>query len=176
MKPREKDSLETENGLLHQLLALPDRIIKLHSISSLPQIVLHELCHDHCFGIEKAAYLIDNPDFNCVRGVAGYCKDECTRHKEDVWSDPHSFNDDMKDAPYHQEVQCFSDHSVRHAGDYSTEELHILGQRLGIAKPLCFTWGTKHDNNGILIVESDSCSQENRRRLLYNVLSLLSLC
>ncbi len=179
MKPEEKSGADVgHDHLLHQLLALPKRIIQMHGVSALPEMVLHELCHDHCFNINKAVYLVDNPDFDCLQGVAGYVREECCHHKDDLWKDPHTFEEDMQNAPYRQEIKGFADHSLcaHKQREYSQKELEELGNRLGIKHPLCFTWGTKHDNHGILIVEDDSRCESEKKKLLYNVISLLSIC
>ena len=94
------------------LLGLPHKILSHHEIEALAPIVLHELGHVNPFGLTKACYFIDNPDFDCLRGVAGYNKEECFNHKDDVWEDPHSFALDMKDAPYHKQMLQFADKSL----------------------------------------------------------------
>ena len=68
--------------LVDLLLELPNRILHHEDLEPLAQIILHEVCHKDRLGLKRATYLVDNPDFGCMRGVAGYCKDECKYHKE----------------------------------------------------------------------------------------------
>ena len=40
------------------------------------EFVLHDICNPNCFNLQKAAFLVDNPDFDCLKGVAGFSADE----------------------------------------------------------------------------------------------------
>ena len=166
------------HDLLWQLVTLPQKIVQLHGMPSLPELVLHELCHDNCFNIDRAAYLLDNPDFDWLKGVAGYTRDECQKHRSDLWQDPYTFDDDMSHAEYHQQVKKFSAKSLMRTADYSvnSETVKSLADSLGMHNPLCFSWGTKHDNHGLLILENPSHNRKEQEQLLQAVMSFLALC
>lgn len=160
------------SGLLHKVLTY-------HDINGLPQMVLHELGHDNCFDLKKATYLVDNPDFDHLLGVAGYCKQECCHHKKDLWQDPYSFRTDMKDATYHNHVQNFLHYSFKRKeiNLHDSSEVKDLGVKLGLERPNFFTWNMKHGNHGLLIFdENEKPIGEWRRELLANVAALLSFC
>lgn len=159
--------------VVHNLLHLPHKIQRHHDIDDLAHLLLHDLGHDDHFGLNRAIYLVDNPEFNCLKGVAGFHKGECALHQEDVWENPDSFANDMKDAQFHQTMKEFSQEaSVRHC---APEDLVKLGTRLGLKNPSFFTWNMRHGNHGILLFEEEyTCAR--KRDLLQHAASLLSLC
>ena len=53
----------------------------------------------------KLVELIDNPDFDHLKGVASFTKEECPLHQEDIWQNPESFAHDMSAAPYHHDIK-----------------------------------------------------------------------
>lgn len=158
------------------LLELPHKILLHHDVNGLTQIVLHELGHNDSFGLSKASYLIDNPDFNCLKGVAGFCKDECRLHKNDLWDNPESFVHDMENAQFHHKISTFFDKSLVHNATSSDDAIKILGQMLGMNNPLFLTWKMKHGNHGILLFEGEGSLISRRKSLLQNFVALLSLC
>ncbi len=160
------------SGLLHKAL-------QFHDVDGLAQIVLHELGHDHSFALNKATYLIDNPDFNHLLGVAGYSHDECHYHNDDMWKDPYNFLNDMKTAEYHNHVKAFLNDSLRRKDINlnSATEVTELGTHLGIEKPEFFAWNMKHGNHGLLLFErKEEEGNDWRKGLLRNVAALLSFC
>ena len=70
----ETKTLERQNRMLHHLAQLPRLMIDVHGRDNISEFILHELCSEPCFNLRKAAYLVDNPDFNCLRGVAGFAR------------------------------------------------------------------------------------------------------
>lgn len=163
--------------LVSRLLELPHKILCHHDVDGLEQLVLHELGHDQHFGLEKAGYFIDNPDFDCLKGIAGYCKSECKMHKDNLWNDPRSFVQDMQKAQFHQQLSHYLDHSLSHneLEGVKGDALVNLGQKLGMGNPSFITWKMKHGNNGILLYEENP-AHARRRDLLQHFVALLSLC
>jgi len=164
---------------LNNLISLPQKILKNHEVPGLEQILLHELAHDNNFGLKKAGYLIDNPEFDCLKGVAGYCSDECNLHKKDVWEEPNTFMSDMQNAKFHNSMNAFLHNASLGKKDvhiHDENDLHELGVRLGMHNPSFFTWNMKHGNHGILIFEDGEHGKLRRRDWLRNIVALLSLC
>ena len=93
--------------MAQRLLYIPQKILCHHEIEALPQIIMHDLGHKEHLDLNRATFLIDNPDFDFLRGVAGFCKDECKFHKSDLWEDPCSFHQDMSEAVFHKNMKCF---------------------------------------------------------------------
>ena len=58
--------------ILNTLSKLPRKMLSLKGQENVTEFVLHELCHKNCFNLDKAAYFVDNPDFDCLKGMAGF--------------------------------------------------------------------------------------------------------
>lgn len=164
--------------LLTHLFGLPHKILSHHDVDGLAPMVLHELGHSQSLGLSKAGYFVDNPDFNCLKGVAGYCSNECHHHKKNLWESPHAFADDMQDAQFHHRLATFNDHSPARKQDQQLDEeaMKELGRTLGMRNPSFLSWKMKHGNNGIFLFEGDDAHLARRKDLLRNVVGLLSLC
>ncbi len=72
--------------LLRQVTQIPTRILKNHDLHGLSSLLLHHLSSDECFNLSKAAYFVDNPDFDQLVGVAGFARDEAAQC--DIWDQP----------------------------------------------------------------------------------------
>ena len=168
-----------DHRLISHLSGLLGKVLQHHDVDGLPDMILHELGHDSCFGLKRATYLVDNPDFNHLLGVAGYCKEECPCHKENLWETPNTFKEDMKNAYYHNDVKKFLHDSLKRKDiDLSSvKDVEHLGKHLGIANPAYFAWNMKHGNHGLLLFEeTEKPIGEWRESLLANVAALLSFC
>jgi hypothetical protein len=163
--------------LVNKIMGLPHRILQNHEVPGLEQMVLHELSHDNCFGLDKATYLVDNPDFDCIKGVAGFCKQECGMHKQDLWQESHAFNNDMKSAEFHNNMMSFLRHGLkRNEHVHDADDIRELGTKLGLQNPSFLAWPMRHGNHGILIFQADETKLASKKELLANVMALLSLC
>ncbi len=85
MKPNELTP--RYEALLRCFTHLPQQILSLHKIDNATEYVLHSLCDAGCLDLQKAAYLVDNPDFDCLQGVAGFNKAEEVHTCEKVLDD-----------------------------------------------------------------------------------------
>jgi len=178
-KKERGDAAAQDHHLIENLIRLPHKIVRHHEVDGLAQIVLHELGHDSHFNLSRAIYLIDNPDFDCAKGVAGYCKNECEMHQKDVWQDPHSFADDMKDAEFHRRLESFLHTAALRRKDidaHHPDEVRELGEKMGMKNPSFFSWPMRHGNHGILIFEEVQPNAARRRELLSDASAFLSLC
>ena len=97
-------TIQEHHTLLSNLQQLPRKILLLPGTYNVPEFVLHELCNEKCFNVHKAAYFVDNPDFDCLKGVAGINHEEGVI-KDDIWSDPDRFSEKMKASPFNQKVR-----------------------------------------------------------------------
>ncbi|MFA5306830.1 MAG: hypothetical protein WC365_05260 [Candidatus Babeliales bacterium] len=161
------------------LLGLPRKILHYHGVDGLAQMVLHELGHHGSFGITKATYLVDNPDFGCMRGVAGYQDDECVLHKPDLWHDPYAFVKDMQDAKFHREVARFSHTNLARndADEVDEKAIRDVGNMLGMKNPSWALWPMQHGNSGVLLFEhNQAAAAAHHRKVFEQFVPLLSLC
>jgi len=163
-------------GFLKQLSHIPHKILHHQEQDNLQQTVLHDLCDS--FGIRKAGYFIDNPDFNCMKGVGGYCREDFKAHKTNVWQDPLAFQQYLKDAQFNQTLTRFMHDSFSKEGKegFDESELRVLGEQLGLCNPACMHWKMRHGNHGILLYEDDDDREDEQKELFKNFAALLSLC
>lgn len=168
-----------EGQLVSRLLDLPHKILSHDDLEGLQQLILYELAHDDSFGFNKASYLIDNPEFNCLKGVAGYDKTECVAATApDRWDNPRGFIQDISQAKFHQKVSSFLNHSLCGAHDKNPEAdaVKALSDSLGMKNSSFVTWRMRHGNHGVLLFEEGALPHKHRPELLQHFVALLSLC
>jgi len=164
--------------VVERISYLPHKILQNHHIHGLSQLILHELGHSNCFGLKRAVYLVDNPDFDHLIGAAGFCHKECEFHQPDLWKAPTSFAKDMKFAYFHNDMKKLVLPSLKRKDInlHDANEIKVLGQWTGMENPQSISWNMKHGNHGILIFEKDSDLSPWKQELLRNAVALLSLC
>ena len=135
-------------------------MISVHGAKNLSEFLLHELANESVFNLEKAAYFVDNPDFNTLKGIAGYNKNErCTQYA-DIWNQPELFTDYMAKAKFNNIVRAVSRPSVKHNNANEASVVNELAEYLGLKDPKYYTWDMKHGNHGILVVEHSNTESE----------------
>jgi hypothetical protein len=165
----------------HQMLdclgSLPQKMVTIHPRDNATEFVLHELCSEKCFNLQKAAYFIDNHDFDCFRGVAGFSKQEEYNNGDSHWDSPESFSDHMKSCSFNRKVRIINKQSFKKAGASQQDIVDHIGYNLDFGNPLCFSWPIKHDNEGVLIIERPQESEEDLfNRHLRQGVHLLAFC
>ncbi|MCX5922045.1 MAG: hypothetical protein NTX86_01825 [Candidatus Dependentiae bacterium] len=173
MKPEELLSRHYE--LLNHLSLLPKKMVSLHGHENMTEFVLHELCDEHCFNLQKAAYFIDNPDFDCLKGIVGFSRDESMKSC-DIWQSPDDFSGHMKQSPFNQKVRGLLRASIKKNHSNEKDVAAILADYLGLQQPNFCVWNMKHDNTGILLFEKTKQEDPIHEDHLQNGLSLLSFC
>lgn len=167
-----------EQDLVIRLMQLPHKILRYHEVESLPQIVLHDLGHDNHFALDKAIYLVDNPEFDCIKGIAGFSREECKFHRENVWEKPEDFSQDMRDARFNEQVGRLVRHGIKRK-DFDThdpDDIKELAQDCGMKNPAFFSWLMRHGNHGVLIFEGGKFQQARMQDLFKQAGTLLSFC
>lgn len=163
----------------HQVLlnlnALPRKILSLHGLDNLTEFVLHELSHEDCFNLKKAAYLIDNPDFDCLKGIAGFCAEENAKC-QNVWQTPDAFSAHMQGSNFNQKVRAVERPSLKHYNGEAEKQIDDIAHHLQVDNHDYHIWQLKNNNRGILIFKKlDSNTAELDEHML-NALHLLSFC
>jgi hypothetical protein len=170
----EEAKKERQHKLLSCLVSLPKKIITLHSLDNVQEFILYDLSKKDCFNLNKAAYFVDNPDFNLIKGVAGFSQDELTSGWRDVWQEPDNFTDFMKNSVFNQQVRGIYKASLKR-NNSSEDAMHEIAKELHLDRPLFFSWNMKHDNHGFLIYER-SDSDEHIDQFLSEGFHILGLC
>ena len=164
-----------KQNITHCLSCLPKKMLQLHGKDNVVEFVLHELSKEDCFNLDKVAYVIDNPDFNCVKGIAGYCFNEKYDSNKDVWADPEPFSRYMSQAPFNIKVRSYEQESFIKKGKTDQDLINEVSQTLGFSHPVFYSWTMKHDNHGILMYEKredDACDCD----YLLDGLCLIGFC
>ena len=170
------EAFEKQESLLNNLSHLPKKIVSLDGIENTPEFVLHELCHERCFNLSKAAFFVDNPDFDHVKGVAGFDAAAPFAGSDSIWSDPQAFSSHMQQVPFNKQVRSFSTTSIKKNGSLTAESVERIARELGIKNPASHAWEMKYDNHGFLIYEYNGSSLQGMEEHLNNRLYLLSFC
>lgn len=165
---------EEHQELVHRLTYLPHKILRYHHLEVLPHIVLHDISQG--FDLSKSIYLVDNPDFDHLKGISGYAKDECKYCTVDLWEAPENFQDAMKDAKFFHDVRAFLKHSLkRNNVDLNdSDEVLDFGRDMGLENPQFFAWNMKYGNHGLLLFDEGKNMCTWRQGLLKNAAALLS--
>ncbi len=162
--------------LLQRLAHLPKKIVALDGIEHTPSFVLHELCGENAFNLSKAAFFIDNPDFNHFKGVAGYESATAFGSAEQKWQDPHAFISHIQGTSFNQLVLKSVEASILRDGEIDPFKAQELASKLGIKVPAFRAWEMKHDNFGFLIYEYSGQKIDGIEEHLHNSLYLLNFC
>lgn len=168
---------DRERDILSYLIHLPSKMVQVHGHPHSADLVLYELCQKNCFNLPRAAYLVDNPDFDCVQGIAGYAEHELGNHTYDVWSDPDKFGSMVKDSAFRNQVRCICKKSSIHKEESLKQVLQEVTQDLGLHDVGFLIWPMKHDNHGILVYEThDHAEEKALRDHMHHGAHLLSFC
>lgn len=161
--------------LLKCFTHLPQQILSLNNIENVTEYVLHSLCDEGCLNLSKAAYFIDNPDFDFIKGVAGFNKEEEIYTCDIALNDQSSFKEHVASCAFNKKVRDITAPSGRRANQSPEKTVEFLSLKLGFDNPLYHTWVIRHDNHGLLIFERES-AEETEYEEFVKGLSLLGFC
>ena len=173
----ESHNLETkETKLLKHLGNLRKMMVNNHDLDNLSEFVLHDLCTQSSFNLNKAAYFINNPDFRCLQGISGYHDKDFNSTLGDPWNNQKLFISHMKNSPFNQKVRK---NSTKNFEKGKPSELYMaqkLADELEINNPSYLTWDLKHANNGLFIYEAPKIEEPYVKNHLFDSLYHLSFC
>ncbi len=169
--------LQRQHKILCNLSALPQKILSLHDHNNITELVLYSLCGEHCFNLNKAAYFVDNPDFNCLQGIAGFSRDQKNLGQPDVLQQADYAGEQLRIDPFNKKVRSMSRCSLKNGVREELAMAQDIAKDLNIANPQVCVWPMKHDNHGLLIFEQQKGEVENYPQdYLVNGCSLLGFC
>lgn len=163
---------EKDNQILEFLSVLPERIITLHGTDNIAEFLLYDICHHDNFLIKKAAFFIDSPDFNCLKGLAGIN----TENKFDKthWEEPDDFSAHMNGCSFNQLVRDIEQATI-HNSPYDPVKAAKLAKDLDFNNPMYHSWQMKHENRGFIIYETQQ-ELSDQEHHLHKSLNLLGFC
>lgn len=159
--------------LLHQLAQIPRNMVNNHNQHNIAEFVLHDLCHSNCFNITKAAYLVNNKDFKCLKGIAGFHQPEAFLQEESIWKNPEMFSSYMKTAPFNKRVRALNKENCSFTEKQYAELADALAKDLELENPQFWTTSLKYDNVGMLIYQK---TNHELTDYLNHGFSFLGLC
>gem|GEM_PF-262315 len=148
----EHSELLKRQKILEHICTLPQKVLALHGTPNTSEFLLYDLCKPDCFNLKKAAYLIDNPDFDCFKGVVGFSADQLFDHGV-VWETPELFTQHMQQAAFNKKVREIMYPSISKLQS-PQESILKVSDYLSMRQPSYCSWPLKHDNHGILIYEA----------------------
>lgn len=164
-----------EARLLNQLGQMSRNLISNHHRENLSEFFLHDLCSQDVFDISKAAYLVNNPDFVCLKGVAGYDKNKSFTSGNN-WDLPQDFTQHMKESDFNNKVRALYQSSLNIDGlVVDQKELHRLADYFEIENPAYQVWDMKHANHGLLIFQKPS-HENGKHEYLPQFAPMFSFC
>lgn len=161
--------------VLVAVTTIPKNIIKHHGIDNMTEFLLHNLGQQDCFNFSKAAYFIDNPDFDHLKGVAGFSQDESYHPKVNHWSEAQEFSDHMKQAAFNSMVRDVCRCSIKRNKMREEKIVQELSDELHFLNPRYVVWPIKHDNHGLLVFEKIE-EEEGIEEHLESALQLFGFC
>lgn len=166
-----------EHQVLTCLCSLPRRILSLYESNNVTEFVLHDLCNENCFNWHKAAYFVDNPDFDCLKGIAGCSKAEAFVAVKSIWDDPTAFSIHMEASPFNQQVRHWNCESCKRSNKADSGVIKKIADELGFQSYCYYGWDIKYGNHGILIYElEDNEAECLSDECIQNGISFLGLC
>lgn len=160
--------------VLHTINKLPRKIISMQNKQNLVEFVIHELCNYNCFNLSKAAYIVDNPDFDFMKGIAGYCKDE-EYSQGNIWDAPDDFSTYMNQCSFNKKVRGLQYQSSRRRESEKKEIVDSLAKDLGMQTYGCCDIPLKNNNYGLFIYEYMINDEDDHQSFLDGI-SLLGFC
>ncbi len=154
---------------------IPKNIITLHGIDNMTEFLLHNLSQRDCFNFSKAAYFIDNPDFDHLKGVAGFAQIDSYHPKGSHWTEPKEFTDHMRQAAFNTSVRDVCRCSMKRNSQSEEKVVQELSDALHFSNPRYVIWPIKHDNLGLLVFEKNE-REDDVEEHLESALNLFGFC
>lgn len=169
------DLVTRRHHLLYRLSCLPAKIVAAHDHAHLAELVLYELSYKDCFNFNKAAFFVDNPDFNCLKGMAGINLEE--HAGDDVWAEQEAFRVRMASSAFNNAVRAIAAGSINKTGGHHDANIMGLAEALAFKNPGWHVFKIKHGNIGVLVFDRDNeADAEVIKDHLEAGLSFLAFC
>lgn len=145
-----------QEQIIKCFLHLPEKLLLFHELENISEFILHALCDQNCFNLSKAAYFIDNHDFDHLKGIVGFDKNESYKDEKEIWDNRDNFSVHMKQCTFNQKVRTLNLKSTLKTEDKEKYLIEEVAKKLEIYNPSFYSWKIKYDNHGILIFETIS--------------------
>jgi len=166
---------------INQILLLPHKILDHHinNIDNIIDMILYSLCNEDCLDIDKAAYIIDNPDFDLIKGLAGFDKKNSYKKKysngidrSNIWQYKDYFKEHINNCEFNNRIKQLSGKSIFNNIENIDEKIKDIANVIDISNPRYYNWLTKNDNYAIVIFEN----KKDIHKDMLSFFRFLSLC
>jgi hypothetical protein len=159
---------------LLKLGSIPEKMVMTHGCENLAEFVLHELCDESCLALHKVAFFLDNPDFNCFKGIVGISDQERFAH-HDAWNNVTDFSQHMRGANFNQSTRSIARDSIAKNGTQWAKCAEDIAQTITVDDHGWYIFSAKHGNTGLIIFTPNALNDHMRMTLAAGA-SLLGLC
>ena len=164
-------------SLLGVLSNLPKKILSVHGLTdNIAELVLCDLCNEESFDIKRAAFFVDNPDFNILKGVAGFFKTEGHKSWSPDWDNHEEITVIMKRSPFNQKVKHFTSNSPKKNNQSLNEIVSQIAKEFEIPAYSFISLGLKHGNHGLFVYENNRPEADLINHHLADILHVLGYC
>ncbi len=164
--------------LLNRLSNLPKKILALHDHDHVVDYLLYELCSHNYFDLKKAAFFVDNPDFDCCKGIAGFSKQDYPQIVENLWEERggglNPVVGEIGRSTFNKKVRSTSYASV--IKNNRDAVIGALSKQLEIRDPSFLTFPVRHQNHGVFIYETEPLGVKETHEFMDQGVSLLGFC
>lgn len=169
-----KTKEQRHKELLQCICAVPRKMTLIHGIENMTEFLLYHLAAPECFNFSKAAYLVDNPDFDQFKGVVGFDKQHS--FDKDHWTVPEQFSQHMRQGGFNKKVRSLGKKSHKRSQQDDQQLINALVEELELENPGYHSWKMKYDNHGILLFEFDEPEDQEMDQALQDSLYLFGFC
>lgn len=169
-------------SFIENILSIPKNILKHENNLALPELLLSHISCKNNFHLKKAVYCLDNPEFNCLKGVVGFdakTTDNCSLFQSLIESS------NIEEEKLQALINCDFNKSIKQIyqpsifaleKDHSDEIKKLACSALGTDNPLIFSWTAKNGNHGLFFCEPvEKENLESKQNFLEYAVSLLSM-
>ncbi len=162
-------------AVVQRLTRIPRYLLHASAYQNPAELVLGELCHKECFNVPRAAFFVDNPDFDCARGVAGYNAEDHADAQETCWIEQDAFGFRMQCSTFNKLVRSLVPQSISRE-ERRAYALAELAEQLKFEIPAVTYFQMPHENKGLLIFEKPKEDIHELEQLWEDACSLLAFC
>lgn len=165
--------------VINCLIKLPQQILLHGNTDGIQELILKFIAEKNYFNLNKAAYFLDNPSFNCSKGIAGF--DALDFKDDNNWLDLWDNNDKkihcIEYAAYNQKIKKLRCNSLSKLAHNNEKTIFDFAKKnLEFINPSYLFSNGKHGNIGIFFYENKSKGTSYKDQYLFeSIASILGL-
>jgi len=164
--------LSQKQLMLNVAATIPYKILSWYQheyVDNMTKFVVYEICSKNCFGLKKAAFFVNNPDFKWCRGIVGY-----------------EAREDSLALTTEADIIAFFENSSFHATTISVERptyekndrvmIQKIADHLHMTSHHFCTLPLKYGNDGLFMYEFFNASDKINIDIIQNIIALIGFC